>query len=267
MTRDEKQLLEAALERAKLTARFVTDAEGTPSALVEDGDHVVTVDAPEGWLRFATTIAQAQLDVVSRANLGLVHLQSGFGHVHYDAAKGVVRIGASLPAVIDVPVAAAVLGTIDHLRRIRTKLVTGEGEISASALATSEAEVPVLAEVARVMAKALTLVEDRGSFVGGLREPKSGVECALRLYTSMPGVFTADTWLLPPARIEPDPALFDRLDAFNASLPAGVLFLMPGQGLVLHRWSCPYAWLALAELEAPALAYTALSTFMRWRSS
>jgi hypothetical protein len=262
--REEKQLLETVLERTALAARIVVDTEGTPSALVEDESHVVTIDAPDGWLRFATTIVQPGMDVVTRANLGLVHLQTGLGHVHYDQAKGLVRIGASLAAVTDAPSGPAALGTLEHLRAIRRKILTGDGEILADATGTETSDVPTLADVARVMGNALSLVADKDSFVGGLREPKSGVECALRLHTAMPGIFAADAWLLPPKRIEPDVALFERLDAFNGSLPAGVLFLVPGQGMILYRWACPYAWLALDQLEAPALAYTALAAFMRW---
>jgi hypothetical protein len=265
MSRDEKQILETVLERTGLAATIATDEDGAASATL-DG---VTVDAPEGWVRLATTIARPKIDVVARANLGLVHLQSGLAHVHFDAPKGVVRIVASLPAVTDAPSGAAVLGTLEHLAAVRNKILTGEGDIRADSvpMPATTSDVPTLADVARVTGKALALVPDKASFVGGLREPRSGTECAIRLHTALPGVFACDAWLLPPKRTEPDAALFDRLDELNASLVAGVMFLVPGESFVVYRWACPYKWLALDQLEAPALAYTALSAFMRWRAS
>lgn len=249
MSLDEEQILEKVLSRT-----------GVRERIAEEG---VTIDAPEGWIRLVTTFGSAnEIDVVTRANLGLVHLESALAHVCWDASNHVVRIAASLPAVTDAPLEAAVLGTLDHLAAVKTKIVSGEGEIRATAISSpSSPSAPTLADVARVMGNALALVPEKDAWVGGLREPKSGIECALRLHTPLPGIFAADAWLLPPKRTEPEVALFDRLDAMNVSSPAGVMFLVPGQSFVLYRWSCPYAWLALDQFEAPALAYTALAAF------
>lgn len=239
--------------------------EGIDAHLLES----IVVDAPEGWLRISTTITQRAIDVVTRANLGLVLLETGLAHVSYDVSNGAIRIAASLPAVTDVPSKAAVRGTIEHVSAVRRKIIGGEGEIRVTALAgeASEAAGPSLADVARVMGRALSLVEEKGSFVGGLRDPKTKTECALRLHTAMPGVLAADTWLVPPARTEPSVALIERLDEANIALPAGAMLLVPRESFVVHRWACPYRFLAIAELEAPAIAYTALAAFVRWRAS
>ena len=42
----------------------------------------------------------------------------------------------------------------------------------------------------------------------------------------------------------------------TASVEAALL-LLP-DGFVVHRWSCPYRWLAVAQLETPAAANVAL---------
>lgn len=265
-------LLRTALDRSGLAAPTVTNEEGTTTALVPrtggDGPFTVAIDAPDGWLRLVTTLERREIDVVSRANLGLLYLQTGLGHCHYDAANARLRIMASLPAVTDAPSAAAVLGTLEHLGALRHEILTGEGSVRAIADdPTPVPSEPTLEDVARVAGKALALVPEKGSFVGGLREPKSGTECALRFHTSMPGVFGADAWLLPPTRIEPSVELLDRLDAINTSLDAGAMLLVPRERYVVYRWSCPYRWLSLDQLEAPALAYGALAAFLRFRSS
>jgi hypothetical protein len=260
----EQDLLRKAIDRAGLEAPIVT-TEGGEARAVVDGPAPLFIDAPEGWLRFVTTFEPKDLDIVTRANLGLVLLETGLGHVSYDAPRGVLRIAASLPAVTDAPTREAMLATLEHVGAVRQKILTGEGDIRvAHEPAPSD---PSLADVARVMGGALSLAEDKGSFVGGLREPKSGTECALRLHTAIPGVFAADAWLMPPKRTEPDPALFERLDAHNIALEAGALMLVPRESFVVYRWACPYRWLSLDQLAAPALAYTALSAFVKWRSS
>jgi hypothetical protein len=261
---DEEDLLRKAIDRAGLPAPIVTTEDGRARAVV-DGPTPLTIDAPEGWLRVVTTFEPRDLDIITRANLGLVLLETGLAHVSYDGPKGVLRIAASLPAVTDVPAREVMLATFEHLGRVRQKLLGGEGDIRLSQ--EPEPGDPTLADVARTMGGALSLAEDKGSFVGGLREPKSGTECALRLHTAMPGVFAADAWLMPPKRTEPDPALFERLDAHNVTLDAGALMLVPRESFVVYRWACPYRWLALDQLEAPALAYTALAAFVRWRAS
>lgn len=260
------------LERTKLDARIVTNAEGTPSALVErnapDGPCTMAIDAPDGWMRFVTTLEHRQVDVVSRANLGLLYLQTGLGHLHYDAPNSRLRVMASLPAVTDAPSAAAVLGTIDHLETIRREILTGVGDVKVLPDdPTPLPGEPTLADVARVAGKALALVPEKDSFVGGLREPKSGIECAIRLHTPRAGIFAADAWRLPPKRSQPDVALLDQLDATNAMLEAGAMLLVPRESFVVYRWACPYRWLSLEQLEAPALAYTALSAFLRFTPS
>lgn len=234
--------------------------DGIDPSLLES----VVIDAPEGWLRVATTIERPDVDIVSRANLGLLFLETGFAHVSYDASRGAIRIAASLPAVTDAPANAAVLGAIEHVGAVRRKILTGDGEVRVPAVAGDALS---LSDVARVMGRALSLVEEKGSFVGGLREPKSGIECALRLHTAMPGVLAADAWLVPPARTEPSAAIIERLEETNNALPAGAMLLVPRESFVVYRWACPYRFLSLAQLEAPALAYTALAAFTRWRSS
>lgn len=224
----------------------------------------VTTTEEDGWLRLTTSIERPDLDVVTRAKLGLLYLETGFGHVHYDAANARVRIVASLPAMNGMPKDDVLAEASEHVMAVRQRVITGEGDVRA---AKGDVDAPTLRDVARAAGRALALVPEKGSFVGGLREPKSGVECALRLHTPMPGIFAADAWMLPPTRSEPDVALFDRLDAVNAALPAGATLLVPGESFVVYRWSCPYRWLSLEQLEAPALAYTALAAFMRWRSS
>ena len=114
---------------------------------------------------------------------------------------------------------------------------------------------PTLAEAGRALAKSLSLVPERdGSLVGGLEETRSGLRCAVRIHTPDPGIFAFDAWSLPPRRVAVE------------ALTAGALLLLP-DGFVVHRRSCPYRWLAVAQLETPAAANVALDGFMRWRAA
>ena len=126
---------------------------------------------------------------------------------------------------------------------------------------------PTLAEAGRALAKSLSLVPERdGSLVGGLEETRSGLRCAVRIHTPDPGIFAFDAWSLPPRRVAVEDARIEQVDRFAASLTAGALLLLP-DGFVVHRCSCPYRWLAVAQLETPAAAYVALDGFMRWRAA
>ena len=132
---------------------------------------------------------------------------------------------------------------------------------------------PLLAELsasdavaARALEKSLSLVPEKdGAMVGGLREPRSGLECAVRIHTPTPGIFAFDAWSLPPERGVFAPALIERVDAFNTSLEAGALLLFL-DGFVIYRWACPYRWLDAAQLSTPVVAHVALEAFMRWRT-
>ena len=96
-----------------------------------------------------------------------------------------------------------------------------------------------------------------------LEEPRSGLRCAVRIHTPDTGIFAFDAWSLPPRRVAVEDARIEQVDRFEASLTAGALLLLP-DGFVVHRWSCPYRWLAVAQLETLAAAHVALDGFMRW---
>lgn len=265
--RDEGALLRAALTRAGLEATFEGAAASVSCAIPGvPGAITFRIDAPEGWLRMATTLGASTPDAVTRANLSLAYLETGLAHVHVDDAQGLVRVAASLPALEDAPIGAAVNATLAHLARVRHKLATGDGEIRA-VTDDDPPGTPELAVAAEVIGRTLALVPERAAYVGGLREPRSGVECAFRLHQPAPGIFAFDAWGLPPARRQPEPSLFERIDAFNVGQPAGAMMLLPGAGLLVYRWACPLRFLDLDELVKPVLATTALEAFMRWRAA
>lgn len=267
--RDETAILKMVLQRAGLEATL-DDEAGFPLARFEctfpayPGTTKFLLDAPQGWLRVSTVLDAPDLDVASRANLGLVYLQTGLGHCHYDAERKIVRFAASLPAVNDAPIGTALLETLRHLAAVKHTTLTGQGDVRSVVDSTPLPNEPTLADVARSMGRSLALVEERGSFVGGLEEPTSGTTVAMRLHTAAPGVFAFDAWKLPPAKTPIEAALFERLDAFNATLSGGAMMLFPQAELLVYRWACPYRWLDVDELEAPAVAQTALDAFVRW---
>lgn len=261
---DEKEILRTALERAGFAATTIEeDADGAAAtvtlAIPDVPATIFRIDAPSGWLRIVTHLEDRELDLVARAHLALAYLQTGLGSCLYEPARRRIRIAASLAAVTSAPSAEALLGTLAHLARLRHELATGEGDVIAA-----PAEASNLAEVARAFGRAVTLVPEKESWVGGLREPRSGTKVGMRLHTPTPGAFAFDAWPLPPAKTEVDGALVDRLDAFNTTLSAGALLLVPNESFLVFRWACPYRWLAVDQLETPAVAYTALDAFMRW---
>jgi hypothetical protein len=271
MNRDERAILTSALERAGFQYTL-DESKGVPAASFSWSSPELPdstsfeVDAPSGWLRVATTIeAQAPL-LSTRHALGLLYARTGLGHIHHDAQDGRFRIAASLQAVEHAPSGAALVATVEHLARVRRMVQTSQGEVHAvldpSPAAGGE---PTIADAARALGTALALVEEKdGSFVGGLHEPRSDAKCALRIHTAAPGIFAFDAWSLPPKRLAVQPALLDRIDSINASLPAGAMLLFP-DGFLVYRWACPYRWLDVGQLSTPAVAQVALEAFMRWR--
>lgn len=222
-----------------------------------------TVDAPSGWLRVATTLPALGPDLAMRQALGLLYTQTGQGHVHHDAARGELRISASLQAVEGAPSSAALLATVAHLARIRQHIKTGQGDVCAVIDGSSLAGEPALADAARALGASLSLVAEKdGSFVGGLHEPRSDVKCALRIHSASPGIFAFDAWRLPPARAVADAAEIERVDRFNGTLDAGAMLLFP-DGFHVYRWACPYRWLDVARLTTPVMAHVALDASLR----
>ena len=223
----------------------------------------VTVDAPSGWLRVATTLPALGPDLAMRQALGLLYTQTGLGHVQHDAARGELRIAASLQAVESAPSSAALLATVAHLARIRQQIKTGQGDLRAVVEGTPLPGEPTLADAARALGASLSLVAEKdGSFVGGLHEPRSDVKCALRIHTPAPGIFAFDAWRLPPVRIVADAAEIERVDRFNGTLDAGALLLFP-DGFRVYRWACPFRWLDVPRLATPVMAHVALDAFLR----
>ena len=106
---DERTILTTVLERAGVTT-LLDESRGFPLASFSWGPPELAgeptpfeVDAPPGWVRIATTLDAPDLAIEPRYALGLLYAQTGFGHVHYDAAGGRLRIGASLQAVDVAP--------------------------------------------------------------------------------------------------------------------------------------------------------------------
>ncbi|MDF2696639.1 MAG: hypothetical protein K0S65_5022 [Labilithrix sp.] len=272
MERDERAILTTALERAGLEFA-IDERRGFPSASLQWAPKPdlpektsFLLDAPAGWLRVTTTLDAPGASVDVRHALGLLYAQTGLGHVHYDAENGLFRISASLQAVEGAPSGAALVATLEHLARLHHKLRTSEGDVRAVANPAPGpgSDEPTLVDAARALGKPISLVEDKnGSFVGGIHEPKSNVQCALRLHTPAPGVFAVDAWRLPPARVKVGAAEIERIDRFNASLAAGAMLLFP-DGFLIYRWACPYRWLDISQLESPVVVQVALDAFMRF---
>ncbi len=271
MNRDERAILETVLQRAGIEAT-IDESRGYPAASFSvafpDLPEKVSflVDAPPGWVRVATTKPTEGLSVEARHGLGLLYTRTGFGHVHFAPEENLLRIAASVQAVERAPIGSALLAALDHVARIRHAIATGEGDVRAVPDPTPVPDEPTLADAVRVLDKVVTLVPEKdGSFVGGLHEPRSGTQCALRIHTAAPGIFALDAWALPPVKTPVTPETVDRVDRFDTTLAAGALVLFH-DGLLLYRWACPYRWLDLDELEGALPVQVALDAFMRWRA-
>jgi hypothetical protein len=272
MKRDEHAILRAVLEHAGFR-HSIDESRGFPMAsfscsfpeLPESTSYLL--DAPAGWLRLATNIEARDLAIPQRHGLGLLYTQTGFGHIHYDAPNGLIRIAASIPAIERDPMSSALIAMAHHLAQIRHAITTGDGDVRAVDDPSPLPDEPTLDDVARTFEKTLSLMrEEDGSIVGGLSEPRSQTQVALRLHTATPGIFALDAWALPPARATVDQAMVEDVDRFNTTLSAGAMLLFP-DGPLVYRWACPYRWIDLAELEVPIPAQTALDAFMRWRKT